>query len=399
MRLVSKFRIWPGVAIAGIALFAGTAQPREGDIMPTAVLFLTAINSPRANGMGGCVANLADEQSVLYNPAGLGLFHLDRVFALSLPNKTRWLPELVDDVRFKTWAISAGVSYRLLFNRPNSRFNAALSAAYSYAKFDLGTINITEPAGPEVIGTVNPYDDFKAYSIAIGFEYYVKVGLGYTHKKIKSRLLIPGAGAEVGLAEAEGKARDMGFVVRLPIRDLLPYKIYLNNSTDRYLQYELTPSFAHVRANAGDDLAYIDAAQTDALPKISRNGPSLYFGLDLVEASLVSIRYSEETERDLVRRSYKTKSKGIELGLFGFFYYRSGDYERAFDDETVSTSGYGFRLRGILGLLRALNQIETPNPIVAYVLDHLDFSYDYAKWDKDGSAVDNTEYGKMSLSF
>ena len=124
----------------------GKTAPTESSITSAGVSFLTIVDSPRGNGMGGCVVNLVDEQSALYNPGALGLFHLDRTLAISVPYKNKWLPDLADDMYIRTQGLSGGLSYDLLQPDNSSVLNLSLGLAY----FQVGE---WEKAQAELFGT------------------------------------------------------------------------------------------------------------------------------------------------------------------------------------------------------------------------------------------------------
>jgi len=256
-------------------IFVGyNARCEQLDIVNAAVLSLTNINSPRANGMGGCVANLVDEQSGYYNPGALGLFHLKRIAAFSAPNNTRWLPELSDDFRLKTWSASLGGSYQLLTRSTGKRFNISLGLAYSRMKMEWGTFSRTFET-PEPIGTIETYDKVNTYSLGVAVEYYARLGVGYSIKKIHSQFSVPGAGTETGVGTTEGDAHDYGIILQLPIHSFFKEGMVVGRDSEVRWNLEFTPSIAYVKSNIGEDIYYIDLYQADPLPKTSRTGISL----------------------------------------------------------------------------------------------------------------------------
>jgi len=366
------------------------AHSEESDISNAAVLFLLVTNSPRANAMGGCIVNLVDEQAALHNPGALGLFHLNKTIGVSFPNNTKWLPELADDLRLKTWGISVGVSERQVRPSHKRRLNWSIALAYSRTKMDYGRFAITEPNSPEVLGYFDSWDKADYYSIGIGIEYFLRLGVGYTHKKIESHLADFGSGSESGAGSASGTAHDFGIIAELPFSELVPHKIYLRESDKYFFHYDLTPSFAYVQANIGDDIAYIDASQADPLPQISRTGVSLYTAINLSNSVLSSWRFVLETERYLYSRPDKMTNTGYEIGFFGTIYYRAGTYRE------VDTYGLGFRLQGVISWLDTFGKLGSENRFLSQLVRNLDLSYDFAKY--DGSALSDKKFFKLSLS-
>jgi hypothetical protein len=362
----------------------------------TAVTFLELVNSPRANGMGLCAVDLVDEHSAFGNPGALGLFHLDKVFAVSFPTNTEWLPDIADDLSLKSWGMSAGVSYRLLSGKPDSRFNAAIGAAYSFMKMSYGTFERTAEQHGQVLETLEAHDEAKLYSIAGSIEYFVRLGFGYTHKRIRSVLAAQGAGAEQGSSDVRFNGHDYGLLLELPVHELLPHKITLDRSSGHYLHFELTPAFGHVRANMGDSVRFYDAAMADPLPKITRNGPSVFLAVDINDACMASLRCVHETQRDLLYPACRIEKKGVEIGFGGTVFLRQGSADDPYGADQLKTKGWGFRLSGIIRWLRLFKVIDVDKGIAGYLAGHLDFSYDWAKYDKTN--LDNTEFAKVSIS-
>ena len=99
--------------------------------------FLVITNSPRAAGMGGCIVNMVGDQSALYNPGALGIYHLDKNIAISAPFKTEWLPKLSDgELKLKTYNLSAGVSLNQIMPDPLREFNLGVGVAWSRIEMD-----------------------------------------------------------------------------------------------------------------------------------------------------------------------------------------------------------------------------------------------------------------------
>ena len=74
------------VLIATLILPVWTPQAHGQEKVGTAGSFLlNLVNSARANGMGACAIDLVSEESGLYNPGRVGLFHLDKTVGVSFP--------------------------------------------------------------------------------------------------------------------------------------------------------------------------------------------------------------------------------------------------------------------------------------------------------------------------
>jgi len=389
--LARKCVLWLTLSI----IIVGYAASGRADISNAAVLFLRIVNSPQANGMGTCVVNLVNEESAYYNPGTLGLFHLDKVVAVTFPNSTKWFPDLADDIRFKTWHAGGGVSDRLVTGRTGGRFNASLGLAYSYVRFDYGEFTRVDPYG-QVLSTYETYDAAKCYTVALGVEYYLRLGVGCTLKKIESKLAEQGAGAETTPGFARGDAHDYGMIVELPVDRWFTNGIILHDSPGGRLDLRVTPSFAYVRSNVGDDMEYIDAAQSDPLPKMSRMGFSVAGALDWNERECLAIRGVVESETLLLGERPKASKRGVELGALGIAYFRLGDNDDEVPDSDLPTWGFGFRLRGVIQWLRLTERLAFARGIPGYLARHFDLSFDFARWRGAGG---KTQFMRLGLSF
>jgi hypothetical protein len=349
--------------------------------------------------MGGCAINLVDEESGPYNPGTVGLLHFDKLVAVSFPHSTSWLPEIADDISLNTWNGSVGTSYRYLTGEDDSgRFDVSLGLAYSYARMSWGEFVWTDPLG-NFVGSEESYDLIKSYTASFAVDYYVRLGLGYTTKKIESRLASIGAGTEVGVAFADGDATDFGLLLELPIHRMVTGGIRLQDTPGSLLTLQLTPSIAYVQANDGDDMAYVDAAQADPLPKTKKIGYALAAALNLNDRELFAARYHTEKETLLVGDKPEVDRWGAEFGALGTAFVRFGSFEGE-GIPKLSTFGFGFRLRGVLDWLKLEDQLDGSNGVVRYLGAHFDLSFDHARWkDVADHAMANTKFCRLSLSF
>lgn len=371
-----------------------------GQVLYTAVGSLLIEDSPRANGMGGCVLNIVNEQSALHNPGGLGLFHLTKNFALSIPHNDKWLTQLYEDIRIKSWGFSGGYSYPGLFVVGDNPINVCLGAAYFKTKFNLGKQEILDQFA-NLLTYYEPRDEWNSYSVALGADIngYFKLGLGYSFKDIISSRVY-GLGNQAVLETAKVTANDFGIIAELPLHRFFPHRIYLSDNEDSYAHFEFVPSFAFVRANSGDIFSYADDEYK--LPKVNRWGISLYVSAKADMATVVAARLSYETQKDLVNiGDRKVKRRGIEISLLDIFFLRGGSWKDDPPDRDVGTSGYGFSLRGVITWIDREFGIEPGDRILNHIIHNLDITYDFAEYkDNDNSErFDGTEFLKLNLSF
>jgi hypothetical protein len=377
---------------AGTLMMAETAFGSD-----PAALFLNVSNSPRTVGIGNAGINLVTPESPLCNPAGIGLFHLDHVVSFNVPSSTKWLPNIADDVRLKSWGVSAGASYRMFQPNDSLPVNVALGLAYSRLLMDFGTFVRVNENG-QVIGASSPYDKIDCFSggVAVEILRVARLGVGYSVKKLKSVLSNVGAGAEQGKGTSTGNAHDWGYLVQLRLHELVPHRLDLDPSGKYYAHLELTPSYAYVKSNVGDSLAYIDAAQKDAIPEGTHKGPAVYGAIDVCRARVLSVYWTTETWKT-PNPDTLVKPHGIEFGLGDIFFYRTGKYILP-NTQSIDSKGYGVSLGGIISWLEVMGAFEGGDPTVRDWASRVDVRFDFAKLKSDTSGLDGTKFYKLTFS-
>jgi hypothetical protein len=341
---------------------------------------------------------MVNEESAYYNPASIGLLHLDKTVSFVVPHSTKWHPELADDLRFKTWGASVGGSYRLIARSAPERFNISLGTAYNYARMHYGTFLRTNEHG-DTLGLFESYDAVRCYAAAIGIDYYLHVGIGYAVKKIESKLSPQGAGAERGSGSAKADAHQYGVIVELPLNELLMEYPRPPDSLNGRIELRLTPSFAYVMDNVGDNISYVDAAQSDPLPKVRRMGVSILGAVAAGGKEYCSFRGSMEWEKLLVGNSPDLARGGLEIGILGAFFVRRGLLELDEVSDRLSTYGLGFRLRGLLNVVLHDNPASDDRGFGAYFARHFDLAVDYARYgSRDDNALSKTWFYAISMS-
>ncbi|MFH2048811.1 MAG: hypothetical protein ABIJ12_05135, partial [bacterium] len=346
--------------------------------------------------MGNCAVNNIDAQSALYNPGAMGLFYLDKNFSFSLPNNSMWLKEITNNLRIKTFGFGGGVSLKQLNKSFHNKFNASLSLAYSRQKITYGEMTLVDNNGIPV-GYEYPFEKGSFYTIGLGFEFYARVGIGYTIKKIHSEL---GSVFFINREVVKTTAHDIGIITDLPLGKILPLNIPIGENKNHTINFDLTPSYAYVKANSGDDFAYRSETTLDKLPEIKRMGSSFYGGINFDQSLIISYRLVKETEEDLVDTDAEDIEKeGKELGLFGILFYRWGKYEDSFGHIDIKTHGYAINLKNIIKWFDTVGPGYT-NKTARYITDHFDFVFEYASYDNEEDEVySNMTFIKLSFSF
>jgi len=377
--------------VAVIICLIGNLSVAEDQIEST-LLYYPMVNSPRANGLGRCSINLVDEQSPLNNPGALGLFHLEKIFAASLPSNTKWLPNFADDIRLKTTGISGGVSYQLFNPVADVGYNFSFGLAYFQKTFELAI-----PFGerdPGEFNYINRYDRADYYSLGLGFqlERFCRVGIGLTYKQILSELSAPMD------FEARSTPFDLGIIVELPLMGVLQPANAKSASRDNGPRFELAASFAFIQSNMGDDIAYDGDDYTDPLPESRRMGISIHSALHRGVATIGSGRLIGEIEED--NKPDNVLKGGLELGLLNIVFLRGGHYDDDQGGVHHTTLGLGLSLNGVIAWLEELDSIQLQDDVMGRLIRNFNVSFDYARFFAEGEeqAVDNTEFFKFNIS-
>jgi len=141
-----------------------------------------------------------------------------------------WLPDLAPDLYYEF----------LGYVHPVGSMGT-LGANFTFLSY--GTIVTTGETSSEATGTINPFD--AAFTLSYGTRASRNLAIGLSAKVIYSRLSVVGAGQEVGRGQGTSFAAEGGILYNL----------------SRRLRLGI------VMTNLGPNMSYIDAAQSDALPR------------------------------------------------------------------------------------------------------------------------------------
>lgn len=367
--------------------------------------------------MGGTTASLPSNNALatITNPGQLGLFALNNLFSAEIyAPKTQWLPPFhLDGLTYYSEAVNAGVNLGNICRLPFS-----FSAGFGYSRIDLelGEFIITDETGPEPIGRYHGSEKSNNFSAGFAFEYYVRIGLGWNFKTIRSDLVN---------AAAKVTATDFGLLIGVPVMAIV--------STLTKEEFEIAPkvtplfdlSFGNVRSNVGGEVSYIDNAQADPLPRTAVIGGSIEAGLifrsGFSNRKLVTITLIRQAEDLLVTRfsgskfSYQTGlgdiafvdnvilgktnpkvdiRKGWQLQVAEALYIRGGSVDGP--GLAYATSGYSICLRGLARLVDSGN----PRPAESWidvVTEHIDLQYHSSTYTSISSPIDGTTTSAINL--
>lgn len=392
------------VGVLSVHLIVGMLFPVavQAEIDLTSLSFLNIQNSARSAALGNAGLTLLDPTAQQYNPGAMGIFHLEKILSFAGPHSTDWLPSLANDMEMNTWSGGVGLSRSTLSPGKEPDFDFGIAMGYSLQRFSFGMMNATNPLG-EPIGTFESYNRSRNYTFAVGVVYRraVYVGFGYTHKDLLSVLAEPGSGTEIRSSESEGSAHDIGLMVRANVGQIMPLvglgTPWTENSP---LTFDIEPSFGFVIANQGDDFSYIDAVQADPLPEMRRMGVGILVSVNSKAGPLVSANLVSDWEKSTVGGSigeYVSK-QGIELGLLGTVYLRTGWLNDDPGKLDVTTRGIGFSTQGLTRRLGLHQSVSTTNWFLQRFTRTLEITVDYAKHFDEGGPWDGTEYFQVTAS-
>jgi hypothetical protein len=371
--------------------------------------YLIIVNSPYATGMGGCAVNMVGDQSALYNPGALGVYHLDKNISFSVPFATDWLPVDFGDLELRTYNFSAGVSLNQIMPDPLRKFNLGCGVAYSRTEMDYGEL-VRVDVYADSLGYQCDRIEAGLYTLSFAADYYVRVGVGYTIKKSKSTLEARPVDAQAQTFETDADMHDYGIYAELPLaRFINPIPDPTNVINSQQL-YEITPSLAYVKANMGDDIIYeyfTIEEQVYPSPEISRLGFGLYGSIKMGGPTLASININHEIETQNyeygnLKDGDKLKKWGLELGVLDAVFVRLGSVKSDPYGEgrtNINSWGIGFSLNGAITLLIRWDKLHLGDNILGYLLKNVDLRVDYAEYTGNATqALDGTSFFKVSLS-
>ncbi len=323
---------------------------------------------------------------------------------------TAWLPEFqLSDLTYNSFAINEGVNFQQF-----SKLPFGLSVGYGYSKiiFNLGTFTITGPNGPGTIGSFEMKESAENFDFGIGFEYVVKIGLGYTVKYVDSYLGLPVGNP----AEAKFSTYDLGLIMTVPVFGIISKfreeSIAFGNDIEPI--FDIT--FGYSKKNLGNDPVTYGFEEYYAQPRTALMGLSWKAGI-IAHAStqkweVISFTLAREAEDVLVKQSgfspgppqyvdgsgdiqffrnviagewggKITLRKGWQSNIGEFFYMSGGRSDG--QGLGYSTQGYAFRLAGILKTIEALNSSVSDSPVFKFLVNHVDVRFDHSQeYNTDG---------------
>jgi len=407
----------------------------------TTLTFLQITTSPTGNGMGGIVGSTItdDPMAVLANPGQLGLQSFDHTLTTGFyPSGIAWLPQFQQsDLNLNATAVNLGMKVNdFLF----MSFPVTVGVSYSNTNLNLGSFAFTSPTG-NGIEWFDAHENTKNVSFGIGFNYFVKVGIGYTMKNIVSDL----APITTGFGQAAVSSTDFGVVVQAPVIGIIDQMSGSQCSIWRNENREIDPlfdlSFGYARRNLGDQFVwYGGPTEADPMPREATIGLTYKAGLVLHKGKssweLFSVKLAREAADILVTRLFSAPldsngfpvgnpppqqyvngigainildnvvlgegnghsqiRKGWQISAGEFVEIRGGSVDAP--GLVYTTTGWGLRLSGLVKLFTFGSERTSESSFVEYIYSHLDVRYDHASESgADNSPRDGNTYDGVSV--
>ena len=404
--LVKRTSISCFIVIISIIILTPTAPA----VSQSALMFLRMSPSPVANSMGGTYSNAAsiDPMASIFNPAYLGFYSQKHNFGFSY-SKTDWLPQLASGMDYSCISLNFGLAMK--------KIPISFGLGYHRILLNMGeqvyTAEHTDEFGnPIVLGTFESWDKAQLLSLSAACDYYIRASIGFSFKFIESKLGPVGAGAEQGAGKASVNAYDFGVAVQAPIFEMISKVTHRSLSMTPYVRPFLEPGFSYSVTNIGDKVAYVDAAQSDPLPRTVFAGIHISSGLRYskndYDFNIVSFKWAREANDLLVERNrdgdYKYLSglndihfidniivgnsntniimnRGWEINLGDVFFLRSGHYENIEAKDIYDAEGLGVNFVQPVRLTLKLMNIKIENDVLRKIVYNLDIEYHSGEYD------------------
>ena len=295
------------VAALAILVGAGVA-PRAGAVDGSGAISLTIAPSVRGEAMGGLYTSLSQDYSARWgNPALLSF--VDRsTFGIMY---SKLVPDLASDVFY----FYGGYVWP--------------TGSVGTLQFDLTYLSYGESEAVDSDG--NSQGTFSSYEVspaaALGFKFLPNLGIGVAVKYVRIDLA-PEEKIPDALGSGSGTGSSWGF--------------------DLGAMYSQGPArIGALIANLGPDISFIDAEQSDPMPRVLRFGGTY----DVYRSELGEVRLGYEWERSLVAwgsniGDFDVHHFGAEFVYAKYFAVRGGYVHDADGDVKSPTGGLGLHWGG-----------------------------------------------------
>ncbi len=356
--------------------------------------------SAQSLGMGGVSTAFPSDNAAatMANPAQLGMF--------SLGGGLNAATDLTGSLNFS--AVNAGTSLNDLW--PQLPLKASIGIGYSNVSYSNSIYFVSTL--PRLV--IEQTGTFNGISAGVGFDYYIKLGFGYTFRWINSRF------SDLEGTPFKHTAEDFGALVQIPIVSIVDHQkektVQESSGIDPHLDFNV----GYAMRNWSGFVNSVRALPTEADLGWSLDG-ALRSEVDGHHWKWFSVSWSEQAGKspvmtdsaigainalfgtaDTTWNYYNRYEKGLgrfgiwqnlivgrasatvgvarggQIGLGEFLYLRAGDITYP-GNLTATTFGWGLRLDGLIKCLVFLKSVSPQSPFAEFLLNHVDLQYDFGR--------------------
>ena len=351
-------------------------------------------------GVTGASLPIDDPFGFTINPAQLG--HTSQTTNLSFmfyPSKVNLWGH--DQFKINSLVLNLGYNLKDLVGIP-------LSIGFGYANSDF---NMNYNYGPNSIN-LEDKDNYQSYCFGTGIDYFVQFNAGITFKNINSKIanlesLFEGP---FYYYEANVNSIDFGFLLNVPVLKLIDDKLIFNIFDNNPAKPFFNLSFGYSQLNIGDEIYYVDKAQSDPLPRTARLGygisTGLEFNINKLPLQIIGFDFTVDAEDLLLEYEYLDEGgnfkdyqsftgdinvgkniiqiegddnvisrAGFQIDIMETFSFRRGHLSgRGYN--SVKTDGYDIRLKGILKFISG----SSNNKIADFLANHIDMRFYHSNY-------------------
>ena len=386
----------------------------------TALPFLEISTSPETNGMGGIGTPYpsVDALAVISNPGQLGLFSLHNNFSAgSFVRDTKWLPAFnIDGLTYGCRGVSVGLN---MIDKLNLPVSASIGIGYTQVDLGLGKFTLTDQYGPDPIGTFEAKEFSQNLSVAIGVEYFARLGFGWNVKRVTSNL---------GIATAKVWMNDFGILLDVPVAPIVESLTGSSLEISPNLRPLLNLSAGRTTSNIGDGVRYDGAVQDDPLPRLATLGVAVEAGLtsrlDAFDWNLISFTWLRQADDILVITKYPPYRYEYQDGIGDIrfidnvilgksnekIYLRKGWQLQAAELLSIrngsvdapglayETMGFGLSLGGVFKLLKSGGHMRSTDSWLSKFSEIADVQFHWSSYSSVNSPVNATEMTSLNIT-
>jgi len=384
--------------------------------------------SPLLLGAGQVGVSVPNDEVLgfYYNPAILGYSARNNHASFSfMPTKTEWF--FSPDLTFNNYGFNFG------YNLKKSQLDLPITIGIGYLhnKFDYGEPILRNFEHPDGVGTIESYSAFNSFSLGVGIDYYLRFNFGISLKPFDSKMGGRIINEKPVAHSVEGTMIDYGALIILPISELWMNSLKYDIDESTSISPITNLSFGYSLSNVGDEIYYVNPAQSDPLSRTARLGYTFEFGTDLLwesaKINLFKYSFTAEANDILVNRRITDDGNIVEnykmyqgaLGdisfsehiinlksddnvilhkghIFRFFetvILTSGSFRGKGYSHPRQTDGLGFTSKGLFNLLNA----QIKESALKYILNH--FVIRYFKSDVEFIKNRKTTFDNLSIHF